>query len=192
MFKEVSLAVANEQERGRIDELQFIEIFKDLATRPEIYFLMVRYANKDYLNTNVREGNKGALISTRLQDLQLFLETEQGLSGISADFCENIIDQCEPSPEARDLNMMTVDGFSNYLLSQTNSPFDPAHLNVCQDMCRPFSHYFIATSFNTYLVEDQLKGPSSLDGYTSALKRNWFVGRLFWKIFYYLSVGTLS
>jgi hypothetical protein len=110
-----------------------------------------------------------------LQDLQLFLETEEGLSGISADFCENIIDQCEPSPEARDLNMMTVDGFSNYLLSQTNSPFDPAHLNVCQDMCRPFSHYFIATSFNTYLVEDQLKGPSSLDGYTSALKRNWFL-----------------
>jgi hypothetical protein len=61
MFKEVSLAVANEQERGRIDELQFIEIFKDLATRPEIYFLMVRYANKDYLNTNVRERIQGCV-----------------------------------------------------------------------------------------------------------------------------------
>lgn len=145
------------QQRGRIDEMQFIEIYKDLATRPEIYFLMVRYANKDYLNTN---------------DLQLFLETEQGLSGISTEFCVNIIDQCEPSPEARDLNVMTVDGFSNYLLSQANSVFDSTHLNVCQDMGRHFSHYFIATSFNTYLVEDQLKGPSSLDGYTSALKRN--------------------
>lgn len=35
-----------------------------------------------------------------------------------------------------------------------------------------FSDYFIAASYNTYLVEDQLKGPSSVDGYISALKRS--------------------
>lgn len=51
--------------RGKIDCNQFIEIYRDVATRPEIYFLMVRYANKDYLSC---------------QDLQLFLETEQGVS----------------------------------------------------------------------------------------------------------------
>nr|CAD2195731.1 unnamed protein product [Meloidogyne enterolobii] len=147
----------NETQKGRIDETHFIDVYKDLATRPEIYFLMVRYANKDYLNIN---------------DLQLFLETEQGLSGITTQFCENLIDQCEPSNEARELNIMTVDGFSNFLHSQTNSVFDPLHLNVCQNMEKPFSNYFISTSFNTYLVEDQLRGPSSLDGYTSALKRN--------------------
>nr|CAD2196851.1 unnamed protein product [Meloidogyne enterolobii] len=147
----------NETQKGRIDETHFIDVYKDLATRPEIYFLMVRYANKDYLNIN---------------DLQLFLETEQGLSGITTQFCEDLIDQCEPSNEARELNIMTVDGFSNFLHSQTNSVFDPLHLNVCQNMEKPFSNYFISTSFNTYLVEDQLRGPSSLDGYTSALKRN--------------------
>nr|CAD2136437.1 unnamed protein product [Meloidogyne enterolobii] len=147
----------NEIQKGRIDETHFIDVYKDLATRPEIYFLMVRYANKDYLNIN---------------DLQLFLETEQGLSGITTQFCEDLIDQCEPSNEARELNIMTVDGFSNFLHSQTNSVFDPLHLNVCQNMEKPFSNYFISTSFNTYLVEDQLRGPSSLDGYTSALKRN--------------------
>ena len=38
-------------------------------------------------------------------------------------------------------------------------------------MQHPLSHYFIAASFNTYLVEDQIKGPSSVDGYISALKR---------------------
>lgn len=38
--------------------------FQDVATRPEIYFLMVQYANKDYLSC---------------KDLQLFLETEQGV-----------------------------------------------------------------------------------------------------------------
>ena len=41
-------------------------MYKDLMTRPEIYFLMVRYANKDYLTCD---------------DLQLFLETEQGVRG---------------------------------------------------------------------------------------------------------------
>lgn len=53
--------------KGKIDCNQFIEIYRDVATRPEIYFLMVRYANKDYLSC---------------QDLQLFLETEQGVSVI--------------------------------------------------------------------------------------------------------------
>lgn len=43
-----------------------------------------------------------------------------------------------------------------------------------------FSDYFIAASYNTYLVEDQLKGPSSVDGYISALKRSCrFIERTF-------------
>ncbi|KAF7627192.1 Phosphoinositide phospholipase C [Meloidogyne graminicola] len=156
--KEASInLINNEIQRGKIDEIHFIDIYKDLATRPEIYFLMVRYANKDYLNIN---------------DLKLFLETEQGLSSITTQFCENIIDQCEPSLEAKELNIMTVDGFTNFLNSQLNSIFDSEHLNVCQNMEKHFSNYFISTSFNTYLVEDQLRGPSSLDGYISALKRN--------------------
>lgn len=45
------------------NKLQFF-LFKDVATRPEVYFLMVRYANKDYLTW---------------RDLQVFLETEQGV-----------------------------------------------------------------------------------------------------------------
>ncbi|KAI1731874.1 phosphatidylinositol-specific phospholipase c, X domain-containing protein [Ditylenchus destructor] len=92
--------------------------------------------------------------------------------GVTRDFCENIIDQCEPSPEAKENNYMTIDGFTNYLLSDSNSVFDPTHLRVFHDMDQPFHRYFIASSYNTYLVEDQLKGPSSVDGYISSLKRN--------------------
>lgn len=50
--------------KGRIDCNQFVEIYKDVSTRSEIYFLMVRCANKDYLTC---------------YDLQIFLETEQGV-----------------------------------------------------------------------------------------------------------------
>jgi hypothetical protein len=56
-----------ENERGRVTRAEFADIYKDLATRPEIYFLMVRYANKDYLTW---------------EDMQMFLETEQGVSGL--------------------------------------------------------------------------------------------------------------
>jgi hypothetical protein len=116
---------------------------------------MVRYANKDYLSC---------------EDLQVFVETEQGMIGVGRLFCEELIQKYEPAPEARENHCMTVDGFTNYLIS--NTAFDPAHNSICQDMDRPFTDYYIATSYNTYLVEDQSNGPASIDGYITALKRN--------------------
>uniref|UniRef100_A0AC34GTH3 Phosphoinositide phospholipase C n=1 Tax=Panagrolaimus sp. ES5 TaxID=591445 RepID=A0AC34GTH3_9BILA len=154
--KEVSTSCLNEALRGRIDKEQFIDIYKDVATRPEVYFLMVRYANKDYLS---------------IKDLQIFLETEQGVVSATKEECAQLIQQFEPSQEAKDNSLMTIDGFTNFLLSEDSSIFDQSQRNVCHDMDHPLSHYFIASSFNTYLVEDQIKGPSSVDGFISALKR---------------------
>uniref|UniRef100_A0A0N4ZEL7 Phosphoinositide phospholipase C n=1 Tax=Parastrongyloides trichosuri TaxID=131310 RepID=A0A0N4ZEL7_PARTI len=154
-LKEVIVS-QDDEFRGRISCSEFVDIYKDLATRPEIYFLMVRYANKDYLT---------------VEDLQLFLETEQGVTEATNELCEKIISKYEPSDEGRNNLLMTVDGFNNFLLSKESSVFDPNHLKVCDEMDHPFNHYFIATSHNTYMVEDQIKGPSSVDGYISALKR---------------------
>ncbi|KAK3768803.1 hypothetical protein RRG08_061262 [Elysia crispata] len=51
--------------RGRLSSEEFIALFKEISTRPEIYFLLVRYAsNADYMSTD---------------DLLLFLEAEQGV-----------------------------------------------------------------------------------------------------------------
>ncbi|VDK79797.1 unnamed protein product [Litomosoides sigmodontis] len=155
--KEASALNPEESQSGEITRSQFIEIYKGVATRSEIYFLMVRYANKDYLSC---------------KDLQAFLETEQGLLGITTEFCKSIIEQYEPCKEARELNHMTVDGFTNYLASDENFIFDSSHGNVCQKMNEPFSSYFIATSLNTSLVDDRLKKPSSCNSYVAALRRN--------------------
>uniref|UniRef100_A0A1I7WYW8 EF-hand_like domain-containing protein n=1 Tax=Heterorhabditis bacteriophora TaxID=37862 RepID=A0A1I7WYW8_HETBA len=92
--KEAGCSLEND-ERGKIYKTEFVELYKEIATRPEVYFLMVRYANKDYLSC---------------QDLRLFLETEQGMVGVTSEFCENLIEQHEPAPEAKENNFMTVDG----------------------------------------------------------------------------------
>lgn len=92
--------------------------------------------------------------------------------GVGRLFCEELIQQYEPSPEAKEKHCMTVDGFTAYLHAKTCTVFDPAHFSICQDMDRPFNEYFIAASYNTYLVEDQASGPSSIDGFITALKRN--------------------
>lgn len=52
-----------------------------------------------------------------------------------------------------------------YLLSADGSAFSLAHRRVYQDMSQPLSHYLMSSSHNTYLLEDQLTGPSSTEAY---------------------------
>jgi len=51
--------------KGVVTKQEFIEVFHDLCTRPEIYFLLVQFSsNKEFLDT---------------KDLMRFLEAEQGM-----------------------------------------------------------------------------------------------------------------
>lgn len=143
-----------EQDRGRIDRSQFVSLFKELATRPEVYFLMVRYSGKDYLT---------------VEDLQFFLEGEQEFENVGVEDCLDLIKRYEPSEEAQRNGQMLLDGFTLFLLSDECDLMDQAHRGVFQNMEYPLCQYFISTSHNTYLMEDQLKGPSSVEGYAHAL-----------------------
>uniref|UniRef100_A0A915KXF7 Phosphoinositide phospholipase C n=1 Tax=Romanomermis culicivorax TaxID=13658 RepID=A0A915KXF7_ROMCU len=142
--------------KSSLRKREFCEVYRYVSTRPEIYFLLVRYANKDYLTAD---------------DLQIFLETEQGIAGATLELCHSLIKIHEPFEYAAMAGKMTVDGFTNYLLSPECHLFDqPVHGKVCQDMTQPFTNYFISCSNNTYLAEDQLKGPSSVQAFINALK----------------------
>ena len=62
------------------------------------------------------------------------------------------------------------DVFSSLLKDPDNTLIAPEQLNgVYQDMTRPLSHYWCASSHNTYLTGDQLQSPSSVDRYIDDL-----------------------
>lgn len=70
-----------------------------------------------------------------------------------------------PVPAARARHVLSADGFLMYLCSVEGSIFDPQHRVLWQDMSQPLCHYFISSSHNTYLIEDQIRGQSSIEGY---------------------------
>ncbi|XP_061669682.1 inactive phospholipase C-like protein 2 isoform X3 [Syngnathoides biaculeatus] len=140
----------------RVTQQEFIEVFHDFCTRPEIYFLLVQFSsNKEFLDT---------------KDLMRFLEAEQGVAEVTEEDSLSLIQSHEPSEEGRQQGYLSMDGFSSYLISPECHLFDREHDIVCQDMSQPLSHYFINSSHNTYLIEDQYKGPSDISGYVRALK----------------------
>ena len=67
-------------------------------------------------------------------------------------------------------HIITFTGFARYLLSKEGEVCNPNHSRVNQDMSQPLSHYYIASSHNTYLVGDQLMSQSSVDVYAMVLQ----------------------
>ncbi|XP_008056772.1 1-phosphatidylinositol 4,5-bisphosphate phosphodiesterase zeta-1 [Carlito syrichta] len=80
-----------------------------------------------------------------------------------------IIQKYEPIEEVRKEQQMSVEGFTRYMASPECLLFKHECGRVYQDMTHPLNDYFISSSHNTYLVSDQLVGPSDLWGYISAL-----------------------
>ncbi|XP_038156178.1 inactive phospholipase C-like protein 2 [Cyprinodon tularosa] len=144
------------EKKEQVTKQEFIEVFHDFCTRPEIYFLLVQFSsNKEYLDA---------------KDLMKFIEAEQGVAQVSEEMSLKLIQTHEPSEEGRQQGHMSLDGFTSYLTSSECHLFDREHNTICQDMSRPLSHYYINSSHNTYLIEDQFRGPSDVSGYIRALK----------------------
>eukprot|EP01035_Chromulina_nebulosa_P020678 gene20678-26809_t len=68
-----------------------------------------------------------------------------------------------------EINEITYRIFSHIICHEVNDIMDPAKANKYQDMNHPLSHYFIASSHNTYLEGDQLTSASSVNRYINDL-----------------------
>jgi phosphatidylinositol phospholipase C delta len=62
-----------------------------------------------------------------------------------------------------DNGVWTLDSLTEFLLSAENSQGNK------QDMTRPLPEYFISSSHNTYLVGEQWRGESTVEGYIRVL-----------------------
>ncbi|XP_072418017.1 1-phosphatidylinositol 4,5-bisphosphate phosphodiesterase delta-3-like [Chiloscyllium punctatum] len=102
-------------------------------------------------------------------ELENFLKEQKEVS--IAETCLSIMQKYGFHDNAKQNQLLTQDGFMMYLLSPDGDVFNLDHDKVYQDMTQPLSHYFISTSHNTYLMEDQLGGPSSTEAYIRALLR---------------------
>ncbi|NXI24768.1 PLCZ1 phosphodiesterase, partial [Sterrhoptilus dennistouni] len=133
----------------------FKAIYRALVHRPEFEELFKAYSTDGKI----------------LPDGQLlkFLIKEQFQTEANETTALEIIMKYEPIDEVRTKRMMSFEGFIRYMNSEECSIFKSQHRSIYQDMNHPLCDYFISSSHNTYLIADQLMGPSHLWGYTSAL-----------------------
>ncbi|XP_030607580.1 1-phosphatidylinositol 4,5-bisphosphate phosphodiesterase delta-1-like isoform X2 [Archocentrus centrarchus] len=102
------------------------------------------------------------------QNLVDFLMKEQREKATLAD-AHKIIEDFEPDENVKGKKLLSKDGFLMFLHNPDAMILNPDHKEVYQDMSQPLNYYFISSSHNTYLMEDQLKGPSSTEAFVRAL-----------------------
>ncbi|CAI5786413.1 1-phosphatidylinositol 4,5-bisphosphate phosphodiesterase zeta-1-like [Podarcis lilfordi] len=147
----------DKQKSGLITMEDFRAIYRTLLHRPELHELFSSYS-----------PNKKVLTVSNLCD---FLRKEQFELDVNEARAVSLINKFEPIDEARSQREMTFEGFIRYMLSEECSIFKQKHRTVYQDMNFPLCDYFISSSHNTYLIQDQLVGPSHLWGYANSLKK---------------------
>uniref|UniRef100_A0A8C5DTB1 Phosphoinositide phospholipase C n=1 Tax=Gouania willdenowi TaxID=441366 RepID=A0A8C5DTB1_GOUWI len=151
------LFTADESQSGSLKDDEFVLFYKMLTQRDDVMRVFQEYSS---------DAQK-----LSQSDLEVFLREEQ-LEGDDVEpLAKQLIERYEPSDTAKLLKAMTFDGFLMYLGSAEGSIFNPQRRGIFQDMSQPLCHYFISSSHNTYLMEDQLRGQSSVEGYIRALNR---------------------
>ncbi|XP_042325408.1 1-phosphatidylinositol 4,5-bisphosphate phosphodiesterase zeta-1-like [Sceloporus undulatus] len=147
----------DKQKSGLITMEDFRAIYRTILHRPELNELFSSYA-----------PNKKVLTAANLAD---FLRKEQFELNADDRRAISLINRYEPIEEAKKQKQMTFEGFIRYMLSEECNIFKVQNKAIYQDMSYPLCDYFISSSHNTYLIQDQLIGPSHLWGYANSLKR---------------------
>ncbi|XP_053198662.1 1-phosphatidylinositol 4,5-bisphosphate phosphodiesterase delta-1a [Scomber japonicus] len=142
---------------GTLEGSEIKHYYELLTHREEIDVIYEKYAQTEGQMSN--------------RELLNFLLNEQ-VEQVTMEYAHRLIEKHELDETAKQKKRMTKDGFLMYLQHEEGSILNPAHKNMYQDMTQPLNHYYISSSHNTYLMEDQLKGPSSTEAYIRALMKS--------------------
>ncbi|CAM4468331.1 unnamed protein product, partial [Caretta caretta] len=151
------MKTSNQRKTGTITIEEFRAIYRALAHRSEIHELFCSYS-----------PNRKILPETNLIE---FLRKEQFVIDADEAIASELIAKYEPIEEVQRKKQMSFEGFLRYMNSKDCLIFKRDHTIIYQNMSYPLRDYFISSSHNTYLISDQLIGPSHLWGYSSALMK---------------------
>ncbi|XP_072343019.1 1-phosphatidylinositol 4,5-bisphosphate phosphodiesterase delta-3-like [Scyliorhinus torazame] len=140
---------------NKLEEHEIEEFCNLLMQRPELEEIFQRFSGKEHWLT--------------VDEVESFLKEQKEMA--TKEICLYVMQKYGLNDNAKHSQLLTQDGFMMYLLSPDGDVFNSDHDQAYQDMTQPLSHYFISTSHNTYLMEDQLGGPSSTEAYIRALLR---------------------
>ncbi|KAJ2933007.1 hypothetical protein H1R20_g4087, partial [Candolleomyces eurysporus] len=151
---------ADPESKGYLEFAGFQKFIKLLKRRPDIEEIYGKIAGEN--------GGKFdfAAFEKFVKETQKSSDSSEDLKKIWAKYTVPGSDSSQPNEPTE---FMTLEGFTNYLLSPDNSTFAEKEKTVWQEMTHPISEYFISSSHNTYLVGHQLVGVSTIEGYIRAL-----------------------
>jgi hypothetical protein len=158
---------------GQLDFHEFRQFLSLLRTRPEVEQLFDTLYEQFHEDDNEEENEENEKVWTPSEFLQ-FLREVQKETEADLETAKKIIAAVEPKKKKKDGETicLSVRGLSAYMSDPSvNGVFEPKHNKVYQDMKQPFPHYFLASSHNTYLLGDQLKGESSVQAYINAFMK---------------------
>merc|ERR1719509_182375 len=148
------------KEKGEVlDIKEFVTFYYKMMRRPEIDLIFKKYSSLD--------GKSDRMSSS---ELMKFAKLEQK-EDVGKEECEQIINNFESTD---DKSSFSIEGFTHFLMfSDWQELMSPTEKNMPKPatMSHPLSHYWIASSHNTYLTGNQLNSDSSIDAYTNALKQ---------------------
>ncbi|KAG6902504.1 hypothetical protein C0995_015696 [Termitomyces sp. Mi166 len=162
MFKD-----ADPTSRGHLDYNGFQSFVRTLKRRPEIEQIY-----KDLCDTNGGKFDFPAFEKFMKDTQHATVTSTENASAPASDApppSTNAHTSQSTIPDTIQPPVLTLEGFSSFLLSPENAAVSEKNQEVWQDMTRPVSEYFISSSHNTYLVGHQLIGVSTVEGYIRAL-----------------------
>ncbi|GAA50216.1 phospholipase C beta, partial [Clonorchis sinensis] len=142
---------------------KFYELYHKICPRTDIEDLFKSLSN----NTDVLHADKMIEFlnetqrDPRLNEILYPFANRQTIKYIQENY--------ETQEEYKNTDMLSIECFYRYLMSDNNACVFLDRLDVYQEMDQPLSHYYINSSHNTYLSGRQFGGKSSVEMYRQVL-----------------------